>query len=357
MPPWNDSGKNLVRDLAIAMQRHHPHAMSVSGEIPGMPASILEAVYRHSSRFSMNRSEQARVLMRLACGTKHDLWHFFFAPNTRSSSASRLVRRWRNVPAIHTISSAPDPTANLGQVLFADRHVVLSKHTEQRLLAGGIPREQVVRIPPGIEPGRVPEVAVAERHRESLGFAAARPILLYPGDLEFSAGAERCLRALAQLPKTFDAHLVLACRAKTAEASEHERRLRALAKTLGVSHAVVWLGEVSNMHQLLSAVDLVILPSEHLYAKMDYPLVLLEAMALERPVIVAQGTAAAELAEHDGALAVEPDVDAIATMLGKLIDNVAARHALGKRGRKDVLERFNRTTMANSYEALYDTLL
>ena len=102
---------------------------------------------------------------------------------------------------------------------------------------------------------------------------------------------------------------------------------------------------------------MVALPSDVAYAKMDYPLVLLEAMALARPVVVATGTPAAELAEEGGAIAVAPDTEALAAALAPLLDNEAERARHGVAARNRAVSAFGRSRMAHDYELLYDALL
>jgi glycosyltransferase involved in cell wall biosynthesis len=108
---------------------------------------------------------------------------------------------------------------------------------------------------------------------------------------------------------------------------------------------------------VLACADVVALPSADLYAKMDYPLVLLEAMSLARPVIVARGGAAEELCEGDAALAVAPQGDVLAHEIERLLAQVALRESLGKHARNAVLERYSYRAMASAYEAVYDRLI
>ena len=107
---------------------------------------------------------------------------------------------------------------------------------------------------------------------------------------------------------------------------------------------------------LLACADVVALPSETLYAKMDYPLVLLEAMLLERPVVVCAGTPAAEL-QSAGARAVDADVDALRAELRSLLDDADERARMGARSRAAVLERFSPSAVAAEYEAVYRSIL
>jgi len=358
-PPWNDSSKNLVRDIACNLSRHSAAVMTRRGQSSALRGVEAEAVYGASGGgFAPALVDNARVLGRLLLGSsRHALWHFFFAPNPRSSAAGRMAARVRRVPTVQTVCSAPAAGADLHAVLFADRVVVLSRHTETRLLDAGIARERVLRIAPAVAPLAVPDEAARREARTQLGLPLDRPLIVYPGDLEFSGAAERMLRAHARLPAGHAAFMVLACRAKTAQAEHEAARLRALADTLGIAADVAHLAETRAIHALLGAADIVALPAENLYAKMDLPLVLIEAMYLGRATIVCARTAAAELAEGEAAVVVEPDVDATVAALCALLDDPGRRATLGVAARARALAQHDPCVVADQHDALYDGLL
>jgi phosphatidylinositol alpha-1,6-mannosyltransferase len=356
-PPWNDSGKNLVRDLARGLERHRATLMirrAAGAQVSG--AEHLPVYAESSGGFAPALADQARVMRQLLGARGFALWHFFFAPNPRSCLAGRFAAGLRRVRSVHTLSSAPrDPRAIVPH-LFADVNVALSRHTEGRLLAAGLPDERLVRIAPAIEPLHAPSVERRAHLRDELGLPRLACVLVYPGDLEFGEGGPLMIEALRALGRP-DVRLVMACRTKTQRAREVESALRDQVASHGLSHQVSFAGETRRIHDLLACADLVCLPSVDLYAKMDYPLVLLEAMSLQRPVIVAKGSAAEELSEGDAALAVEARVDALAALLAALVDDPARRLALGARAARSVEERYTYKTMARAYEALYDRLL
>ncbi|HMI92514.1 MAG TPA: glycosyltransferase family 4 protein, partial [Polyangiales bacterium] len=256
-----------------------------------------------------------------------------------------------------TVCSAPAAGVDVRKLLFADRTVVLSQHSEALVLGAGVPRERVRRIPPAVAELPVPDASQRAAARARLGLALDRPLIVYPGDLEYSSAAERVLRAHAARWQARGAVLVLACRAKTAAASAREAALRVLADQLGVAGDVAWLGETREIHALLGAADVVVLPAETLYAKMDLPLVVIEAMLLERCTLVAAGTPAAELAVDGAALAVSPEVDAIADAVSALLDDDARRAEIGRAARAHALACFAPKRVAAEYESLYDELL
>lgn len=354
-PPWNDSSKNLVRDLVLGMQRHDAVAFGRHGGETALGRARLEPVHpAGSGRFAPGLVDQLRVLGRLGFGKRADLWHFFFAPNPKTSTVARAAVAFRRMKSVQTVCSVPRDDVDPKRVLFADRVVVLSHFTVERFALAGIGPERVVRIPPAAPPLVPLDADTRRRTRVELGIDPDVPLVLYPGDLEFGSGAKFTVLAHAKLPK--ETHLVLACRTKTERSRVVLAELEELAGRLGTRGRLTFLGETPKILDLVGAADLVALPSDVAYAKMDYPLVLLEAMALARPVVVASGTPAAELADGDAARAVAPDADAVAEALGKLVSDTAEREALGARAREAALGEYDRARMARAYEALYDTL-
>lgn len=349
-PPWNDSSKNLVRDLATHLDRHRAIVLGRRGG-PGLRNVETRAVHaRRGAGFAPAFVDQLGVLGELALEHRADLWHFFFAPNPRTSSAGRWLGRARRKPSVHTVCSAPREGVVLREVLFADRTVVLSAHTERRFRLAGVP---TVRIPPCVSPLALPSDAQRIAARRALQLPIGPPLVVYPGDLEFGRGARTTLEAFARLPE--GPILAIACRAKTpaARAAEEELRQLALRRAPGRVH---FLGETRRILELLGAADVVALPTETLYAKMDYPLVLLESMALGRPVIVAEGTAAAELGPH-GAVVVAANVEALTLALQRLLASPDHAARVGAAGRAAALDTFSPDAMARAYERVYDDLL
>ena len=347
-PPWNDSSKNLVRDVSTHLRGFEARVMTTRHHA-APPGTRAVPIYPQAGRFAPGLSANLRVLGRLLGAPlrrRDHLWHFFFAPNPRSSDAARWAARTRRMPTVQTVCSAPAREVDLRRVLFADVTIALSAHTEQRLASAA----NVVRIPPAIAPLPRPTPEQRTAWRRALQLPDA-PIVVYPGDLEFGGGAERTIRAAADM----DAYVVMACRLKTDAARTREVELRALADRLAPGR-VQWVGETARIHDLLACADVVALPSETLYAKMDYPLVLLEAMLLERPVVVCAGTPAAEL-QSAGARAVDADVDALRAELRSLLDDADERARMGARSRAAVLERFSPSAVAAEYEAVYRSIL
>jgi len=357
-PPWTDSSKNLVRDLVLHGRRFHYRVLTTRGQRLGGDGVTSEPLYRDAGRYTPALVQNARVLARLLRPDRTSLAHFFFAPNPRACKAARLALRLRPRLTIQTVCSIPLSFEDPDQLLFADKVVVLSRHTRDQFLANGVPGERLVRIPPGI---RLPPFPTDERRRQarrSLGIPLDRPVIIFPGDLQFSGAARTVARAIPLL-RDLSPLVLFACRPKQEASLLEERRLRADLASSGVASMVRHLGEVPDMLELLRACDLCLLPAESLYAKMDYPLVLLEALALGLPMVVADRPPLTELLEDPVGRAVPPDdAAALAAACRALLEGgPETRASLAARCRDSACRRHDIAAVSRQYEALYADML
>lgn len=355
-PPWNDSGKNLVKDLVSHGSRFRYRVLSTPGYQLPREHVVCEPIYANSGKFSPSFAANARVMARLCRSDDAHLRHYFFAPNPLTSQAARLITWLRSTPTVQTVASLPRPEHRAGHLFFADRVIALSRFSRRHLLETGLAAERVVHIPPCIEvPGIDGEARARGRCRHELSGA----VILFPGDYQFSHAARTVADALPWVTtQRSDVTLVFACRIKQAASRDEEARIRATLARSGNLGRARFLNDVPSMLDLVAAADVVTLPAESTYAKMDLPLVLLEAMALERPVVVAAGGPLGELAADDAAVTVSPgDAPALGRALLALLEDPSRRRGLGEQARRACQERYAAPDIARRHEELYLDLL
>jgi glycosyltransferase involved in cell wall biosynthesis len=328
-----------------------PDAPELSGPVS------LDRVYRGGSL-----SRAARMFGRVLTGGGSAIHHYFFAPHPKAVHVVRGAALLARRPTVHTIPSAPASDLNPASLLFADRTVVMSEATALLFASSGAPTPTVIRpgttVPP--EPARRRE---ARQRLESSDVALSwgeAPVLLYPGDLSFSDGALTFIEAAGRIAQTHPtARFALACRAKTPHAAQVLAQVHRRAEQLGISERVHTLGVVADMATLLGAVDLVVMPVDTLYAKIDVPLVLLEAMALGIPAVVSDLPSLAELPVLGAGVMKVPRSDpaALADRLSVLLSDAAALPVLGAAARRMVIDHFDAAAMTAHYERLYREVL
>jgi glycosyltransferase involved in cell wall biosynthesis len=353
-PPWNDGSKNLVRDLANHVTTVKPCVLtsrppkSSRYHYTGAKDSLdlrnhveTDDVYRApKSEFSPDKYENARVLWRLMARAPEDLRHYVFAPNPRSSNAARWMKRMRpSVPVVQTVASAPkvwDPG-----VFFGDHIVVQSQHSQARLAEIGIKSSVIWPCAPAPKVLTPKEI---DRYRLQNGLYN-EPMVLYAGDYEVSTGAETVARA-AEALHTSGMQVVFACRKKTAGAEAAQKRIEQLHDPKHACH----LGELTEgLGSLLNAASVVVFPVEDLWGKVDLPMVLLEALALGKPVVVASG---GPLAEIPTAVQIPPGTpEAILPAI------LRAAKVTPEACKKAYHDHFRPEVTAKAYEHIYGELL
>jgi len=138
---------------------------------------------------------------------------------------------------------------------------------------------------------------------------------------------------------------------------------QALVQTLGLSGIVEFRGglEHSAALALLAESDAFILPSITASdGNMEgVPVSIMEAMALQKPVISTWHSGIPELVEHgvSGLLVPEQDVETLSRAIEVLADNPAERARLGAAGRVKVERCFNASTLGHELRAVYAALI
>jgi hypothetical protein len=352
-PPFHDGTKCLVRDVATELRGFSPVVLTTPEALSLLPPGVAgRAVYRSGGAFAPALLDNARAAFGLLTGPKDDLWHFVFAPNPRTGQVARALRAVRRLPIVQTVASPPRHFAKLSQLVFGDQLVVQSRATADSLARAA--REEAFALPEvTVVPPPVPNLAApspesVQQARTELGLAPNDRIVLYPGDLEVSSGAEvtrSLVEPLSQLMP--DAVVVFAYRNKTPAAAGRAAHLKQVLQ----SPRVRITDQVSSMHALLAASSIVIFPVDDLWGKVDQPIVLLEALALGVPcAVLDQGP----LRDVEGAAKIATiDARAWLDVISALAQPTPARARAIAAGRAAASSVYASGVVARAYEAIY----
>jgi len=130
---------------------------------------------------------------------------------------------------------------------------------------------------------------------------------------------------------------------------------RRLARELGISDRVVFLGEQQYVEAILPYADVFLLPSDH----ESFGLAALEAMSCGVPVIATKVGGMPEVIEdgHNGFLVDPGDVAAMSEVAIDLLRVPERRAAVGEAARATARERFDIERAVGRYVDLYESLL
>ncbi|MBI3726246.1 glycosyltransferase [bacterium] len=222
--------------------------------------------------------------------------------------------------------------------------IVPSRAMEDQLLSRGVPASKLRLVPDGVpfEEASRPREAV----RESLGVPPGFLLLLCIGRLVRVKGQDVLLRAFAQARPSLPSTVLL-----LAGEGEERPALESLARDLGVAGSVRFLGNRSDVRDLLEASDLVAQASRaEVLAN-----AVLETMVASRAIVAtdAGGTKEAVIEGETGLLVPPEDAPALARALVALANDPARREAMGKAARARVERERSLDAMARSTEAVY----
>ena len=125
-----------------------------------------------------------------------------------------------------------------------------------------------------------------------------------------------------------------------------------LAEVKGIEDDVLFLGKSSDMEQLLSISDILVLPSE----LESFGLVALEAMASEVPVIATRVGGVSEVVDDgvDGFLFDVGDTESMAEAASALLGDKELRQRMGRSGRDHAQRDFCHERIVKRYAELYE---
>lgn len=354
--PWNGADKVIARTIACADTGNR--YLVATGPADDWPTHVVPFREARPAQMPGPASLVRGAAYLLRATPRADVLHVV-ASRRQAGPTSRLLRgaaRLAGLPVIHTLPSGNLEALPMGRPL-GDVTVVFSDHSARQLRAAGV--SDVVSMFPPLALDHLVRRG-PDRERELRARLDLGPLpVLYAGHLDEGGGVAEAIAALARLPEDL-AHvrLVLAVRWRpgqdvTAAVAALERD----AAVAGVADRLRWLRSVPDMPSLIGACALTTLVPRSLEGKMDLPLVLLESLALGRPIVVADRPPITEALLGGGLAVPFGDADALASSWASLLRDAGRRDALAAAGRTRLLQAADPSRAAARYGELYERVL
>lgn len=188
------------------------------------------------------------------------------------------------------------------------------------------------------------------------------PLLGVVGQISPWKGLADVIRAMPKVLSSFpEARLLVIGEPKFDTASArynniaYLKELKSLVEELNLKKEVIFTGERSDIPEVMKAIDLLILASwEEPFGRS-----LIEAMAMEKPVISTNIGGPTEIIEDEvtGVLVPPKNPDKIAQAVIQLALKPKKSKEMGRRGRKEIQQRFNTDTYVARMLAIYKRIL
>lgn len=272
-----------------------------------------------------------------------------------------IAAKWTGVPyLVRTIHGLVEPLSGWNRAKFstyealdkltlwcaANRIIAVSKQMAETLKASGYRASSVMCIHNGVDLSRLRPRKSREQIRKELGLTPRTLLVGTAGRLAPVKAHDSLLRA-ATLILREEPH----ARFLIVGDGPLREELVALADNLGVRRECLFPGARPDVHDLIWAMDIFVLPS----LSEGIPMALLEAMALGRPVVATAVGGVPEIVTHssNGLLVKPGDEQALATACLDLAFDRTRAQSIGASARETIEEAFSHETTGRTVVDTY----
>jgi glycosyltransferase involved in cell wall biosynthesis len=290
-------------------------------------------------------------------------YHIVHTHNSKAGFVGRLAAKITGVPVvIHTVHGFAfhDQEPVWRQSLFrnlekfashmCDKMIFISQPLVDWALREKIilRRDKIAKVYSGIDLERFRPATEEEKNsvREKWNIRHDDAVIGIVSKLWEGKGHEILIRAFKEVKKDIKrARLIIVGEGPL------DNMLHDLVDSLGLSDSVLFTGFQMDVAAIISSFDVAVLPSY--FEGMGR--VLLEAMAMEKPVVASRVGGIPDLVKDNvnGLLITPGDVKGLADALKKLLNDKGLANIMGRDGRKGISDKFSADAMIRSISNIY----
>ena len=348
-------------------------------KIVSLPISSSFSSIKYGLKFAIGAS---KAIKKINDREKIDIIHGhsgYTMPALITGFSSKIAK----VPSVHTIYSPIEPLANnfnfcrmfsnntLSKIFLDFNRIIitLSKNIETSLVNAGIVYEKIKIVPPGINTEVFNPLVTHEDIRKKYGINSNQPVLSYVGSLTRIKGISVLIDALGIVVKTNpNVRLFMILNMPVEMYLEPNNvdmdmelifKIKQKIKDKNLENVIIPVGIINNIAQYLAASDTFVLPFLNTVGVADYPLSMLEAMAVGTPVIATNIGGIPELIKNNQTgLLVEPNnVQELANSIIYSIKNKEEITDMGRKGRQIIQDKLSIEATVNSTEQIYKEII
>ncbi len=303
------------------------------------------------------------ALIRLALVLKRERVTILQTHGARSNAYGQVAGRLAGVPVIVSTVHNSLMEYEIGPlrrrmyvgvlrrtIRLADRVICVSEALRRHVIRDvGVPEARTVTVHNGIDPAGFAQAGNGAEVRAEFSMAES-PLLVHIGRFTEQKGHRYLLEALPALRSEWPG-----LRCLMVGEGPLRDELVGMARRLDLGDCALFIGVRDDIPRVLAAADLVVLPS----LSEGFPFVLLEALAMARPVIASRIAGVDELIDHGrtGWLVPPGQPSALAAAIRQALKDPARTREISQQGADWVRSRFTLGHMVAKTQAVYEAAL
>jgi glycosyltransferase involved in cell wall biosynthesis len=361
VPPWDEASKNFAYFLGREVQNHTLTLLTTQEPLKGLPQSAQQEPIFSNNHFDFSAKLRLFQYLRKV-RRSFDITHYLFTPTKQNTSLIRFFAKptGKTIQTVATLREDLYSPEELKSLLFADIIIVYTDLTKKKLENLGF--TNVTRIYPGIDLNLYQPGDKDEEVLKTYNLTWDDFLVIYPGEYTRLGAtdmlAETFIKYFTEHPGS-PIKFLFACRIKNEADREKREEIRARVKKHGLEQNILFdeNAATTNMAALYNTADLVIFPVENLKGKFDVPLIIIEAYACGKPVILSDLPQFSEFTSPDICVTIPKDSgEKLIESVAYLSQNKTECMRLGENARRFVKDHFDLKNTAKQYEEIYSSL-
>ncbi len=240
--------------------------------------------------------------------------------------------------------------------IFGAKVIAVSEFVKRKIIEQGTPVNKIVVIYNGIDLDNIGYENSQAKVREEFGLKQNQRIIGEVGRLGEDKGQRIFIKAAHQVTEKFSDVIFMIVGEDLTKEKEYREKLGKLTVDLGLEHKFIFTGYRLDIMNLMSAFDVSVLPSTFVEG---LPVVILEAMAVKKPVITTTigGNPEIVLDGQTGTLVPPEDPDKLAEAIIYHLNHPEISKQMGEKGYERVGQFFTLAQMLDKIMDIYKEVL
>ncbi|EKE16299.1 MAG: Galactosyltransferase [uncultured bacterium] len=362
-PPWDEASKNFAFTLAknLSSSENLELHLMTNGYVSELPKSVVQEKIYTRSQNDFGFSQKIRsLLFQLKTRCKFNIAHYFFTPTTLNSFVIKNFVKNKKTKTIQTIATLREDLFSdneIKKLIFGNQIITYSDYAKNRLEKMGF--KNVQRIYPGIDLLNYKPRPKNENILKKFGFAITDFLIHFSGEYIRLGAMDDVIESFMQVSqKISSAKLLLAVRVKNEKDAEKKKQVVKKLQENNLLDKVAFFDDGKyEMSYIYNLADVSLFPVKNMYGKFDVPLVVIEAMACEKPVIISDIPILKEFSNEKNSLQIKAgNIDQLVQSILDLYGSKEKRTHLGAYARTYVEQNFDIENVAKQYEKIYNNI-
>ncbi len=399
VPPWDEASKNFAYFLAksISDPDLEFHLLTAGEKLEGVGDNCIEHPIFQGGTFDF----EAKTRLAIFLATKarsFDIVHFLFTPTPVNAFLSKILvgKKPKTIQTIATLREERWGAREWKRIFFANHLVTYTDHSKKKLQEAGF--QNVERIYPGIDLERFSPKPKDPETLVTLNLSPDDFVVSYVGEYARLGATDMIADMLVRnLSKNRVCHsreggnpdttssqetrtstirtddtsnewnldprlrggdgnikFLFALRVKNEADQKKKEEIQERFREAGILDSIRFSDTVSDVENLYNIADIITFPVADMHGKFDVPLVILEAYASGRPVILSDLPLFREFSNpHISATIPRGDGDALWRKIDEIQKNEEIRYDFARSAREFVKNNYDLSQTAKEYKELY----